>query len=60
MQHIKVREVKGIHKWERWQMQKKELLHQIKDKDRTNKLTKGKDRISNNKIKMQQDNNIYI
>ena len=41
----------------------KELLHQIKDKDRTSKLTKGEDRISrisHNKIKMQPDSNMCI
>ena len=43
-------------------MWKKEPSHQIKDKGKASKLTKGKDRISkisNNKIKMWQDSDTY-
>ena len=40
-------------------MQKKEQLYLIKGKDRINNKTSS-NRISNNKIKMQQDSDIYI
>ena len=47
-------------------MWKKEPPHQTKDRDKTSNLTKGKDRIikiskiSNDRIEMQQDSDIYI